>query len=107
MADQRIADSGYDQEDEYFHRKDAELLARRRADLDAQRRSSCVGRIMCPRCGSEMNEVAVEHVKVDRCSGCGGVFLDKGELEILTHATSGGFFKRLIGSLSIGSSGGQ
>lgn len=98
MMDQRITDTGYDQEDAYFHQKDAELLAKRRADLDAQRRDSTAGMINCPRCGSEMNEVAVEHVKVDRCTGCGGVFLDKGELKILTHAKSGGFFKRLFGA---------
>ena len=96
MADKRITETGYDQEDAYFHQKDLELLAKRRAELDAQRRNSTVGNIKCPRCGSEMNEVAIEHVKVDRCAGCGGVFLDKGELEILTHAKSGGFFKRLF-----------
>jgi Zn-finger nucleic acid-binding protein len=45
-----------------------------------------------------MNAVAVEHVKVDRCTGCGDVFLDKGELEILTHGKSGGFFKSLFGA---------
>jgi len=33
-----------------------------------------------------MTEVAVEHVKIDRCTGCGGVFLDNGALEVLTHA---------------------
>ena len=98
MAEQPISDTGYDREDAYFQQKDAELLARRRAELDAQRRSSIAGKIKCPRCGSEMSEVAVEHVKVDRCTGCGGVFLDKGELEILTHAKSAGLFKRLFGT---------
>jgi len=97
MANERITDTGYDQEDAYFHQKDAELLARRRAELDARRRASAVGTLKCPRCGSEMNEVALEHVKVDRCIGCGGVFLDKGELEILNFARSGGLFKRLFG----------
>jgi uncharacterized protein len=96
MANERITDTGYDQEEAYFHQKDAELLARRRTELDVQRRVSAADELKCPRCGSEMNEVAVEHVKLDRCSGCGGVFLDKGELEILTHARSAGFFKRLF-----------
>jgi uncharacterized protein len=98
MSDRRITDTGYDQEDAYFQQKDAELLAKRRAELDAQRQDSSVGKIKCPRCGSEMNEVAVEHVKLDRCTGCGGVFLDKGELEILTHAQPGGFFRRIFGA---------
>jgi hypothetical protein len=97
MANGRITDAGYDQEDAYFHQKDAELLAKKRAELDVRRRVCDVGKLRCPRCGSEMNEVAVEHVKVDRCSGCGGVFLDKGEVEILNFAKSGGYFKRLFG----------
>ena len=97
MTDKRATDTGYNQEDAYFHQKEAELLARRRAELDAQRRVSTVGPLRCPRCGSEMNEVAIEHVKVDRCIGCGGVFLDKGELELLTHAKFGSFFKRPFG----------
>ena len=88
--------SGYSQEDSYFHRKDQELLAKKRAALDAQRSGSAAS-IKCPRCGAAMSEVAVEHVKIDRCTGCGGVFLDSGELELLTHAKSGGVFRRLFG----------
>ena len=97
MTDIRIANTGYSQEDAYFHQKDSELLAKRRAELDAQRGDSATDNLKCPRCESEMNEVAVQHVKVDRCTGCGGVFLDKGELETLTLAKSDGFFKRLFG----------
>jgi hypothetical protein len=102
MTTTRIANTGYSQEDAYFHQKDAELLAKRRAALDAQRRDSNIGAINCPRCESVMNEVSVEHVKVDRCTGCGGVFLDKGELEMLTHSKSGGFYKRLFARASQG-----
>lgn len=98
MADKRITDTGYDPEDAYYHQKDLEMLAKRRAELDAQRRNSPVGTIKCPRCGSDMNEVAIEHVKMDRCAGCGGVFLDKGEMEMLSHAKSSGFFQRLFGT---------
>ncbi|MDB5296711.1 MAG: Transcription factor zinc-finger [Phycisphaerales bacterium] len=43
-----------------------------------------------------MAEVVVEHVKVDRCTTCGGAFLDQGELEVLTHAESGGLFRHLF-----------
>ena len=96
MAKDRVNNLGYDQEDEYFHQKDLELLAKKRAQLDAERRASASGPIKCPRCGSGMSEVPVEHVKVDRCTGCGGVFIDKGEMEVLTYAKSGGIFKRLF-----------
>src|SRR3954467_14372679 len=81
MTDTRMTDTGYNQEDAYFHQKDLEILARRRAELDQQREDSSLGKIACPRCGSEMDQVSVEHVKLDRCADCGGVFLDRGELE--------------------------
>jgi Zn-finger nucleic acid-binding protein len=96
VAKDRVNNPGYDQEDEYFHQRDLELLAKKRAQLDAQRMAAS-GPMNCPRCGSAMTEVPVEHVKVDRCTGCGGVFIDKGEMEVLTHAKSGGIFRRLFG----------
>ena len=96
MTDTRITDIGYNQEDAYFHQKDLDMLAKRRAELDARRRDSAIGKIKCPRCGSDMTEVAIDRVKLDRCAGC-GVFLDRGELEVLTHSKSDGFFKRRSG----------
>ena len=95
METQRITGTGYDQEDSYFHQKDQALLAKKRAQLDAVRAASASA-MACPRCGAAMTEVALEHVKIDRCAGCGGVFLDKGELELVTHAKSGGLFRRLF-----------
>src|SRR5258708_2245975 len=97
MEKDRINEPGYDQEDSYFHQKDLELIAKKRAQLDAQRKSATVSSMTCPRCGSPMAEVSVEHVKIDRCNACGGIFLDKGELDVLTHVKSGGLFKRLFG----------
>lgn len=35
----------------------------------------------CPKCGGSMREVRREGVVVDRCTECGGIFLDAGELE--------------------------
>ena len=59
MTNKSIIDVGYDQEDAYFHRKDAELLAKRRAELDARLRDSAVDKLKCPRCGSEMQEATI------------------------------------------------
>jgi hypothetical protein len=98
MTNKSITDSRYDREDAYFHQIDLEILAKRRAELDAQRKDSTIGHLKCPRCGSQMNEFALERVKVDRCAGCGGIFLDKGELEMLTRAPSRGFFNPLFGA---------
>lgn len=39
--------------------------------------------VACPRCGAPMRILEREGVVVDQCRGCGGVFLDHGELERL------------------------
>ena len=57
MAENHITNTGYDREDAYFHEKDLALLAKRRAELDANRGDSAAGKIKCPRCGSDMIEV--------------------------------------------------
>ncbi|MEO7733585.1 MAG: zf-TFIIB domain-containing protein [Kofleriaceae bacterium] len=35
----------------------------------------------CPGCTSEMAQVAVQSIEIDRCPACGGIVLDKGETE--------------------------
>jgi hypothetical protein len=101
MHEQRITDVGYDQGEAYFHEHEIGLVTRKRADLDRQRASvakvvAAAGGMKCPRCDAAMQEVDLRHVKVDRCTRCGGVFLDRGELDILSHSKIGGLFKRLF-----------
>jgi uncharacterized protein len=40
----------------------------------------------CPKCGSEMRSYERNGVMVDQCTGCKGLFLDRGELERLVDA---------------------
>ena len=42
--------------------------------------------LMCPKCNSEMRNYERNRILVDQCTGCGGLFLDKGELEQLAAA---------------------
>ena len=42
--------------------------------------------LTCPKCGSEMRNYERNQVHVDQCTGCGGLFLDRGELEVLVAA---------------------
>jgi Zn-finger nucleic acid-binding protein len=44
--------------------------------------------LTCPKCHSEMRSYERNRVLVDQCTGCGGLFLDKGELEQLSAAES-------------------
>ncbi|MDF2091622.1 zf-TFIIB domain-containing protein [Knoellia sp. 3-2P3] len=42
--------------------------------------------LTCPKCGSDMRQYERNRVLVDQCTGCGGLFLDRGELERLVAA---------------------
>lgn len=42
--------------------------------------------IQCPGCGEEMYKLERSGVIIDRCSHCGGVFLERGELQALLKA---------------------
>ena len=42
--------------------------------------------LTCPKCMSEMRSYERNRVLVDQCTGCGGLFLDQGELERLVAA---------------------
>ena len=49
--------------------------------------------LICPKCQSPMRSYERNGVTVDQCSGCRGVFLDRGELERLVDAESA-FYER-------------
>jgi len=38
----------------------------------------------CPKCGMELIEIDYKGIKVDKCSGCEGIWLDAGELEAIS-----------------------
>ena len=37
----------------------------------------------CPKCGHDLEERTLDEAKIDVCTKCAGIWLDKGELEIL------------------------
>ena len=74
-------------EDEYFVKRDAELIKEQRARLDADRarQERMSHHMRCPKCGGQLVEMEYHHMKIDRCQDCGGIWLDKGEMEMLEH----------------------
>ncbi|GAA1874875.1 zf-TFIIB domain-containing protein [Lapillicoccus jejuensis] len=40
----------------------------------------------CPKCAAPMRSYERNRVLVEQCTGCGGLFLDRGELEALVAA---------------------
>lgn len=49
--------------------------------------------LTCPKCGAEWRSYERNGVTVDQCTGCRGVFLDRGELERLIDA-EGNYYER-------------
>jgi hypothetical protein len=72
-------------EDEYFARE--ELKRREQAKIrktHAEREKlKALHWMRCPKDGGQLHEVTFRDVSIDKCEDCGGVFLDRGELEQL------------------------
>ena len=87
---------GYSKEEEYFFKKDRELLAKlkekslqNRKKLEEEHKKD-PSWMRCPKCGTTMvSENYKNLVTVDRCPGCDGVYLDQGELELILKAKPG------------------
>jgi hypothetical protein len=81
---------GYSKEDEYFHKKDLELIQKMREAANERKRELAEQHkdqpywMKCPKCGSDLDETVLDNVvHIDSCSACGGQFFDRGELDLL------------------------
>lgn len=87
-------------EDEYFVRLDAELMKERRARLDQERnqQQQTAESTKCPKCDGTLMERELGGVKIDECTNCGGIWLDKGELELIQEIDrkASGFMSNLF-----------
>jgi len=61
--------------EEEKHKKLAEEEKKRLRELHFMR---------CPKCGMELIEIDYREIKLDKCSECEGIWLDTGELEIIS-----------------------
>lgn len=81
---------GYSEEEAYFFKLNKELIERKRKELDSIKivkddKNSAYWMI-CPKCGSSLQEVDLMKIKVDKCTGCHGIYFDSGELQILLES---------------------
>ena len=87
-------------EDEYFAKLDAQLIKAQRERLDHERRKSerAAHYMKCPKDGADLQEREFQHVKVDVCPECKGMWLDAGELDMLKYVNQNAI-GRFVGSL--------
>jgi TFIIB-like protein len=75
-------------EDVYFAERDREIIEKLRSQL--RKVENAETSFQCPKCPGKLESYTFEGVVVDRCHECGGMWLDKGELEAIVRKISRG-----------------
>jgi len=85
-------------EDQYFAKRDRELIAKLRGERDQELRDDlkAVGELRCPRGHAQLQSRMENGVHLDECPTCGGIWLDKGEMDLLAKHEEEGWFGRLF-----------
>jgi len=91
-----LDDRGKALENEYFRRKEQELIEKMKTKLQAENTKSTD--LKCPKCDGNLVETDYENIKIDVCSKCSGVWFDSGELaQIVDKDKNDGWFGRVFG----------
>ena len=75
---------------EFERRKMVAQTQTKRLVLEEISRLKTLHWMRCPKDGSELLETSLRGVTVDICSTCGGIWLDAGELDVLTQTDKAG-----------------
>ena len=91
-------------EDEYFARRDAELLKQQRAA--AQQNAAAAERgthhMKCPKCGYDLITGEWDNIQIDQCTHCHGIWFDAGEAEALMKASAPNVLARVFRAVAKG-----
>jgi tRNA(Ile2) C34 agmatinyltransferase TiaS len=86
-------------EDIYFASQDRELLEKLRAQLCKIDKGEVTPR--CPKCPGDLESYTFQGFALDRCHECGGIWLDKGELEGVVRKISRGPLGAWLDTLTV------
>jgi Zn finger protein HypA/HybF involved in hydrogenase expression len=79
-----------EKEEEFFARMEFEKLKKLEMEKhekfapEEKKRLKELHYMRCPKCGMELIEIDYKGIKVDKCSECEGIWLDAGELEVVS-----------------------
>lgn len=91
-----LEDRGQALENEYFRRKEQELIEKMKAKLDTENAEASA--LECPKCDGHLIETDYDKVRIDVCNKCSGVWFDAGELaQVVEKEPEGGWFSKLFG----------
>lgn len=92
-----LEDRGQALENEYFRRKEQELIAKMKERIEGESAKSL--EIKCPKCDGTLIETDFEKIIIDVCDKCSGVWLDAGELTLIAdkEEEDKGWFGKVFG----------
>lgn len=91
-----LEDRGKALENEYFHRKEQEIIEKMKAKLAVE--NAAASALNCPKCEGKLVETDFEKIKIDVCNSCSGVWFDAGELaQVMNKEEESGWFGRVFG----------
>ena len=89
-------------EDQYFAKRDRELLEKRRAPKEPADEMTAreIARGRCPKCGKPLDSRRVDDIVLEECTSCRGIWLGRDEIANLSRRESesflGRFFRRTL-----------
>jgi hypothetical protein len=96
-----------EKEQEYFLRKELERLKvlrdehRQKVAEEERTKLKELHYMHCAKCGQTMSTTQLHGVDVEICPGCGGMYLDAGELDKLVEEHTRGPFTAALGKLRL------
>lgn len=84
---EQLEERGRALENEYFHRKEKELIAKMKAKLEAENTVDL--KLQCPKCDGTLIETDYENIRIDVCNKCSGTWFDAGELAQVVDKNEG------------------
>ncbi len=91
----QLEERGKALENEYFRRKEQELIDKMKAKLKAEETKDL--ELGCPKCDGSLVETEYENVVIDVCNKCSGVWLDAGELaQVVDQEGESGWLSRFF-----------
>lgn len=80
-------------ENEYFYKKENEILDKMKHDNEEETAKK-LAKGRCPKCGELIEPMTFRDVPLDRCPGCGGIWLGPNDLKILAEKDHRTWFDR-------------
>ena len=85
-------------EDIYFAERDRELIAKLKGQLRKVEKTT--SELRCPKCSGRLEGYTFHGYALERCDQCGGIWMDRGELEGVIRKVSRGPLGEWIDTLT-------